>query len=108
MLGARPTALPTSGHQGIRRRPPPAAPAAPAAVADLCEPRPEPPGPPAGLLPPAAVAQRLGVSVKALERWRGKGGGPRFVHLTRKTIRYRAEDVEAFVAGRIRASTAEG
>ena len=58
------------------------------------------------LLTAEEVAQRLGVSVKALERWRGNGAGPAYVRLSSKTIRYRVEDVSGFVAGRVRASTA--
>ena len=58
------------------------------------------------LLTPSAVAALLRVSAKALERWRGTGDGPRFVRLTRKTIRYQLSDVEAFVAARLRSSTA--
>ncbi len=58
------------------------------------------------LLTPAEVAGRLGCTPKVIERWRGTGDGPRFVRLSRKTIRYRAEDVEAFVAARVVSSTA--
>jgi hypothetical protein len=58
------------------------------------------------LLTPAMAGDRLKVTAKVLERWRGTGEGPSFVRLTSKTIRYRAEDIEAFVAGRTRASTA--
>ncbi|MDJ0390901.1 helix-turn-helix domain-containing protein [Roseomonas sp. E05] len=58
------------------------------------------------LLTPEDVAAQLGVSRKALERWRCTGDGPRFVRLGHKTVRYRMEDVEAFVTGRLHASTA--
>ena len=58
------------------------------------------------LLTPEEVAVRLGVSRKALERWRGTGDGPRFVRLGHKTVRYRVEDVEVFVADRLCISTA--
>ncbi|MBC4019391.1 helix-turn-helix transcriptional regulator [Siccirubricoccus deserti] len=64
------------------------------------------PRPPQSLLTPEDVAVRLGVSRKALERWRGTGDGPRFVRLGHKTIRYRVEDVDAFVAERLCVSTA--
>jgi hypothetical protein len=50
------------------------------------------------LLLPAAVADRLGVSTKVLERWRGTGAGLAFVRLTRKTLRYRTTGVDAFIA----------
>jgi hypothetical protein len=52
------------------------------------------------------AADRLSVTAKVLERWRGTGDGPAFVRLTCKTIRYWCEDLDAFVAGRTRASTA--
>lgn len=58
------------------------------------------------LMTPAEAAAILSVSVKVLERWRSTGEGSAFVRLTAKTIRYRREDIEAFVAGRIRANTA--
>jgi hypothetical protein len=60
------------------------------------------------LLTPASAAGRLATTAKVLERWRSTGDGPRFVRLTKKTIRYRAADVEAFIASRVRASTAAG
>jgi hypothetical protein len=59
------------------------------------------------LLAPPAVADLLQVTTKVLERWRGTGDGPRFVRLTRKTIRYRLGDVEGFIAARVRSSTAD-
>jgi hypothetical protein len=58
------------------------------------------------LLTPAVAADRLSVNVKVLERWRGTGNGPAFVKLTSKTIRYRSEDLDVFIAGRVRANTA--
>ncbi|KAA2213203.1 helix-turn-helix transcriptional regulator [Teichococcus oryzae] len=58
------------------------------------------------LLTPEDVAARLGVSRKALERWRCTGDGPRFVRLGHKTVRYRHQDIETFISARIVASTA--
>ena len=51
------------------------------------------------LLTSADVAQRLGVTTKTLERWRSSGekSGPPCVRLSRKVIRYRAQDVEDFI-----------
>jgi hypothetical protein len=74
-------------------------------------PAPRPPDPGrdennADLLTPAMAGDRLKVTAKVLERWRGTGEGPSFVRLTSKTIRYRADDIEAFVVGRTKASTA--
>ena len=59
------------------------------------------------LLTPAAAAEKLSVTAKVLERWRGLGGGPAFIRLTSKTIRYHPADLAAFVAASTRASTAE-
>jgi hypothetical protein len=60
------------------------------------------------LLTPDQAGEMLGVTARVLERWRGSGDGPKFVRLSRKTIRYRIEDMEAFVAESRRASTAPG
>jgi hypothetical protein len=72
------------------------------------EPAADPRRPISDLLTPDAVAGRLGVSTKALERWRGTGEGPAFVRLSRKTLRYEAAAVDAFIASRVRTSTAVG
>ena len=59
-----------------------------------------------GLLRPADAAEWLGVSVTQLEQWRGAGKGPVFIKLSHKTIRYRAADLNAYVAARVQTSTA--
>jgi hypothetical protein len=69
-------------------------------------PAPSPVGVRAELIWPATAAERLSVNAKVLERWRGTGAGPDFVRLSSKTIRYRPADLDAFVAGRVRCSTA--
>ncbi|MBB5371999.1 helix-turn-helix transcriptional regulator [Acidocella aromatica] len=60
----------------------------------------------ARLLTPREAAERLGATVEALERWRGRGGGPAFVKLSAKFVRYRLEDLDAFVQACRRESTA--
>ena len=60
------------------------------------------------LLTPPQAADLLGVSARCLERWRRTGDGPPFVRLSTKSIRYRIEDLDAFVASSVRASTAQG
>ncbi len=62
---------------------------------------------PGQLLTPAEAAKRLGVGERVLERWRGTGDGPAYAKLTSRTLRYRVEDLEAFVSGRVRKNTAE-
>jgi hypothetical protein len=58
------------------------------------------------LLTPAEAASLLSVTEKVLERWRSTGDGPTYVRLTRKTIRYRTSDINAFISGNVRANTA--
>ncbi len=58
------------------------------------------------LLKPKEVADRLAVSERTLERWRITGEGPTYLSITRATVRYTAEAVDAFLAGRAKASTA--
>ena len=86
--------------------PPPRQPAGVGATANASLPGTQGDSAPGGLITPAMAADRLSVTAKVLERWRGTGNGPVFVRLTSKTIRYRPEDLDAFVATRARASTA--
>jgi hypothetical protein len=58
------------------------------------------------LLLPSAVADRLSITTKVLERWRAEGKGPVVVRFTRKCLRYRAADVDAFIAGKVCAGSA--
>lgn len=58
------------------------------------------------LITPDQAAAILSLNAKVLERWRGTGQGPAYIRLTSKSIRYRREDIDAFVAERVRASTA--
>jgi hypothetical protein len=62
---------------------------------------------PGSLLSPAQAGAQLGVRAGTLERWRGTGDGPAFIRLSAKTVRYRREDLEAFVAANVRRNTAE-
>jgi hypothetical protein len=60
------------------------------------------------LLSPAAAAEYLGVTEKALENWRGTGVGPTFIKLSPKCIRYDREDLNAHIWANRKRSTAEG
>lgn len=44
------------------------------------------------------VAQYLAVSVSTVRRWRLTGGGPRWIRVGTSLIRYRIEDLEAYMA----------
>lgn len=60
------------------------------------------------LLTEKEVAQRIGMSVHWLRRKRWSGGGIPFCKLgggEGGAVRYRPEDVEAFIAERVRKST---
>ena len=47
------------------------------------------------------LAGYLGISVHALRRWRFEGRGPRFFRLEGRLVRYRPEDVEAWLVGQV-------
>lgn len=57
------------------------------------------------LLTSKELAKILNVTTKTLERWRGSGEGPLFVRISASNVRYRAQDVEAFIKERIHSST---
>jgi predicted site-specific integrase-resolvase len=50
------------------------------------------------------TARHLRVSVSSLNKWRGEGGGPRYVLIGRR-IRYRPSDIAAYVREQTRTST---
>ena len=59
------------------------------------------------LLPPAVVAEALGLTTGHLAQMRYTGGGPKYIKVSGRAVRYRWEDVEAWIAGRERTSTSE-
>ena len=52
------------------------------------------------------VAKRLGISVKAIQSWRDKGGGPVFRKF-KSAVRYSLADLEAFEQAAVRTSTSD-
>lgn len=50
------------------------------------------------LLNEKEVAQRLGVSVHGVRRWRYEGRGPRALKLTSSLVRYDARDLDTFLS----------
>ncbi|WBO58042.1 MULTISPECIES: AlpA family transcriptional regulator [unclassified Acidocella] len=64
------------------------------------------PAPPTKLLTARQAGELLGVSSETLERWRGAGTGPAFIKLSGRYIRYRQDDLEAFIKARRCQSTA--
>lgn len=53
------------------------------------------------------AAERLGLSISTLNKWRCYGTGPRFVKMG-SAVFYRAEDLDAFVSAQVRTSTWTG
>lgn len=60
-----------------------------------------------GLYTPQQAADYLGFTVAALAAWRSRGGGPRFVKINGRVCRYRKEDLDAWIAERLRNSTSD-
>ena len=59
------------------------------------------------LLLPPETSRWVRVSVSTLAKWRIWGRGPRFVRLSGNRVAYREFDIEAWLAGRVVASTSE-
>jgi len=49
------------------------------------------------ILKPKEAAAYLKVQPGTLKTWRWSGNGPRFIRVGKKSIRYRLEDLEAFI-----------
>ena len=60
-----------------------------------------------GLLNERQTAAYLGVSPRCLAAWRHRGGGPHFLRIGYRTVRYLPADVEEWLSKRRFASTAE-
>ena len=48
------------------------------------------------------AANLLDVSERTLEKWRREGGGPKFVRISHKLVRYRICDLKEFQESRLR------
>lgn len=59
------------------------------------------------LLDERGAADILCYSVRALQNWRYRGGGPRFVKVSGRSVRYRRRDLLAWIDARTVASTSE-
>lgn len=53
------------------------------------------------------AAAFLGYTIRALQNWRLRGGGPQFVKVSSRSIRYRRRDLMAWTEERIRQSTSD-
>lgn len=59
------------------------------------------------LLTEAQTAQRLQVSIRTLQGWRLSGGGPPFIKLGRRSVRYRMSDLDRWIEEQRRTSTSD-
>lgn len=57
------------------------------------------------LLTPAEAGEQLGLTPAALAQLRYTGGGPCFIKLTAKAVRYRQSDLDSWIAANARTST---
>lgn len=51
----------------------------------------------AEMLTTKEAASVLGLTEKTLVNWRGRGGGPRWIKVGLRAVRYRRDDVTAFL-----------
>jgi predicted DNA-binding transcriptional regulator AlpA len=58
------------------------------------------------LLTTQAASELLGIDRRTLERYRVTGAGPKFVKM-QQVVRYRVEDLQAWLASRTVSSTSE-
>ena len=59
------------------------------------------------LLTQAQAARFLHIRPGSLANWRWRGEGPPFVRLSRRAIRYRRSDLDAWIRTRVRKSTSD-
>ncbi len=59
------------------------------------------------LLNEKLAASFLGYSVRALQNWRLRGGGPNFVKVSQRSIRYRRKDLIQWAEDNTVSSTSE-
>jgi predicted DNA-binding transcriptional regulator AlpA len=59
------------------------------------------------LLNETQAADILCYSVRALQNWRHRGGGPRFVKVSARSVRYRYSDLVAWIESRTVSNTSQ-
>ena len=53
------------------------------------------------------AAEMLCYSVRALQNWRSRGGGPKFIKVSARSIRYRRRDLLDWIEARTVANTSQ-
>ncbi len=59
------------------------------------------------LLTETEAAKLLGFSSRTLQSWRGSGGGPPFIKISDRCVRYTEDDLSRWIAERRRLSTSD-
>ena len=59
------------------------------------------------LIPEDQAAEFLGFTARALQNWRIRGGGPRFVRISSRAVRYRRRDLIEWTEQHLVSSTSE-
>jgi len=49
----------------------------------------------------------IGHTIRALQNWRVRGGGPKYIKVSGRSIRYRRVDLNAWAEGKLVSSTSE-
>ena len=62
---------------------------------------------PSTLVDEHEAASILCYSVRALQNWRHRGGGPDFVKVSSRSVRYRRSDLEKWIAARTVSNTSQ-
>ena len=61
----------------------------------------------ASLLDTIRAARYLNLSPRTLEKRRCNGEGPPYIFISRRCVRYRQEDLDNWIASRVRTSTSD-
>ncbi|MEN8893079.1 MAG: helix-turn-helix domain-containing protein [Planktotalea arctica] len=62
---------------------------------------------PNNLMDEREAASMLCYSVRALQNWRHRGGGPKFIRVSARSIRYRRRDLLEWIDSRTVSNTAQ-
>jgi hypothetical protein len=54
------------------------------------------------------AAEYLNVAVRTVQAWRQRGGGPKYLSISRRCVKYRLEDLDSWANKKLVASTSEG
>lgn len=59
------------------------------------------------LLTETEASKLIEFSTRTLQKWRVLGRGPKFVRVSARAIRYRREDIDAWIEASLRSSTSD-